>query len=69
MTISHLSTVTDQWEKEDLITKERVGREVDMEITEKGEELCKLMKKFDDLATRQEIKKGEEDGKDTKGED
>jgi predicted transcriptional regulator len=53
MTTSHLSTVTDQWEKEFLISKTRHGREVDIEITDKGEELCKLFIKFEKLSKQE----------------
>lgn len=49
MTISHLSNVTDQWVREGLIKKTRSGREVDVEITAKGQKLVELTRKFDDL--------------------
>lgn len=59
MTISHLSAVTDQWRKEGLIQKNKKGRESDITITKKGEELFALLEKWDALA-KKEIKPGEE---------
>ena len=60
-TISHLSVVTDQLKKEGLITKVTVGREVDIKLTEKGEEFKKILRTFDNFATKQmEIVKKEE---------
>ena len=53
MTISHLSTVTDQWVKENLIKKVRKGREADITITKKGDELCELLNKWDELAKKE----------------
>jgi predicted transcriptional regulator len=62
MTISHLSTVTDQWVKEGLILKKRKGREADISITKKGEKLWKLLEQYDAL-TKEETKEGENEGK------
>jgi len=52
MTISHLSNVTDQWEREGLIKKIRVGREVDIEITKFGEEVIAVLQQFEDIANK-----------------
>jgi predicted transcriptional regulator len=62
MTISHLSTVTDQWAKEGLIKKNRKGREVDIEITKIGEEFRKILEGYKEFVEKQENKQGEEDG-------
>lgn len=65
MTISHLSNVTDQWEREGLIKKKRVGREVDIEVTKFGKQVMEVLQKFDDLVTGKINKEGKEDeGKD-----
>jgi DNA-binding MarR family transcriptional regulator len=62
MTISHLSNVTDQWEKEGMITKKRIGREVDLDLTEKGKNIVDLIQKFEDVSKMEAKEKNE--GKD-----
>lgn len=57
MTISHLSNVTDQWEKEGIIKKNRIGREVDIEITKFGEKVIDIVQQFENLAKNKEVKK------------
>ena len=52
MTTSHLSNVMDQFSKEGLVVKERKGREVEIKITEKGQELIKVLRVYDEIATR-----------------
>ena len=60
-TISHLSVVTDQFKREGLITKVLNGREVDIKLTEAGEEFKKILRTFDNFAKKQLEKiKGEE---------
>ena len=51
MTLSHLSNVTDQWEKEGLIKKKRIGREVEIEVTKLGNKISEGLQKLDDLVT------------------
>jgi len=60
-TVSHLSTVTDQFKKEGLITKEVKGREVEILLTEEGKELIKILRAFDNFARKQleKIKNGD----------
>lgn len=50
MTTSHLSNVTDQWQREKIIIKIRNGREVNLQLTKKGEELVKIVRLYDALA-------------------
>ena len=52
MTTSHLSNVMDQFAKEGLVIKERKGREVEIKITEKGQELIEVLRAYDEIATR-----------------
>ena len=52
-TVSHLSTVTDQFKREGLVTKVPNGREVDIKLTEEGEEFKKILRTFDNFATKQ----------------
>ena len=52
MTTSHLSNVMDQFAKEGLIEKERKGREVEIKVTEKGQELIEILRKYDELVER-----------------
>ena len=52
MTTSHLSNVMDQFSKEGLVVKERKGREVEVKITEKGQELVEVLRDYDEIATR-----------------
>jgi len=60
-TISHLSVVTDQFKREGLITKEPNGREVDIKLTEAGEDFKKILRTFDNFAKKQLEKiKGDE---------
>lgn len=66
MTTSHLSNVMDQFAKEGLIEKERKGREVEIKVTEKGQELIEILRKYDELAERQINK--EEPGEKDEGE-
>jgi predicted transcriptional regulator len=54
MTTTHLSNVTDQWEREEIVKKTRVGREVDMELTKKGEKVVSLLRQFDNLFSGKE---------------
>lgn len=60
MTISHLSNVTDQWEREGIIKKVRVGREVDLETTEKGNKIIELLRKFDEISEEKSKEKQKE---------
>jgi len=63
-TVSHLSVVTDQFKREGIITKEQNGREVDIKLTEEGEEFKKILRTFDNFAKKQLDKvKGEENDK------
>ena len=52
-TVSHLSVVTDQFKNEGLITKKAVGREVDIRLTEEGEEFKKILRTFYNFANKQ----------------
>ena len=52
-TVSHLSVVTDQLKREGLITKIPNGREVDIRLTEAGEEFKKILRTFDNFAKKQ----------------
>jgi len=56
MTTSHLSNVMDQFSKEGIVLKERKGREVEITITKKGQEIIELLRKYDEIAKR-EVKK------------
>ena len=56
MTTSHLSNVMDQFAKEGIIEKERKGREIEIKITEKGQELIEVLRKYDEIA-RRDVKK------------
>lgn len=62
MTVSHMSNVTDQLEKEGLIVKHRKGRECSLEITEAGKEFGEILRKFNELANKQLNLKKQEDG-------
>ncbi len=42
----------DQFSKEGLVIKERKGREVEIKITEKGQELVEVLKAYDEIARR-----------------
>ena len=53
MTISHLSIVTDQLEKEGLIIKHRKGRECSIELTELGKRFGEILREYDELASEQ----------------
>jgi predicted transcriptional regulator len=69
MTTSHLSNITDQWQREGLLTKERKGRETEIHITAKGKEVMKLVQKFDDLykdKKPEREKENENEGKNNK---
>jgi len=57
MTTSHLSNVMDQFVKEGIIEKDKRGREVGIKITEKGQEIIDLLRKFEEIGKR-EIKTG-----------
>jgi len=50
MTTSHLSNVTDQWQREGIIVKNLVGRELDINLTDKGKELVELLGKYDSIS-------------------
>jgi predicted transcriptional regulator len=52
-TIAHLCNVTDQWKKEGLIKKEKKGREIEINLTEKGKELFELLDKINNFAQDQ----------------
>ena len=56
MTTNHLSAVTDYWEKLGLIKKVKNGREIEIQLTDKGKEWAEIIKRFDDFANDQ-IKK------------
>ncbi len=60
MTTSHLSNVMDQFAKEGIIEKEKKGREVEIKVTEKGQELVEVLRNYDEIA-RREIKKETEE--------
>ena len=49
MTTSHLTNVTDQFQREGIIYKKKIGREMSVNLTEKGKELVQLLSKYDDL--------------------
>ena len=53
MTTSHLSNVMDQWKREGLIEKEKKGRETEIKITDLGKELVEILRKYDQIATKQ----------------
>ncbi len=53
MTSSHLTIVMRQFEKEKIITKVKNGREYDIELTEIGEEVLSLVRKYNDIALKQ----------------
>ena len=62
MTVSHLSNVMDQWKREGLIEKEKKGRETEIKITDLGKEIIEILRKYEEIATRQLNKiKGVED--------
>lgn len=53
MTTNHLSAVTDYWEKLGLINKVKNGREIEINLTEKGKEWMGIIKMFDNFAKSQ----------------
>ena len=53
MTTSHLSNVMDQFVKEGIIEKDKRGREVEIKITEKGQEIIDLLRKFEEIGKRE----------------
>jgi len=65
MTTSHLSNVMDQFAKEGIIEKKTKGREVEINLTEKGKELIEVLRTYDEIANRK-IK--EETGEEDEGE-
>jgi len=66
MTISHLSNVTNQWKKEGLIIKRKMGRETEMELTEFGIKFSKVLRELYSLIIgqlnkiKQEVNNGTE---------
>ena len=52
-TVAHLSRVTDQFVREGLIVKEKKEREVELILTEAGEEFLEILQKYHDFATEQ----------------
>jgi len=50
MTSSHLTIVMRQFEKEGLINKIKNGREYEIEFTEKGKSLLKIIQEYNQLA-------------------
>lgn len=68
MTISHLSNVTDQWKKEGLITKAKSGRETEIKLTEVGEKLVEIVRKYDTIAANQLNKTKNKEKKEEKDE-
>ena len=50
----HLRTVIDQWSKEEVIFKEREGRDYHIGLTKKGEEISKVLAELMDLVRRYE---------------
>ena len=50
MTNSHLSNVMAQWQREGIIQKEQQGRDLEIELTDKGLKLVELLKQFDELS-------------------
>ena len=53
MTTSHLSNVMDQFSKEGIIVKEKKGREVELQLTEKGQELLEILRAYHEIAKRE----------------
>ena len=49
MTTSHLSNVMDEWQRENIIVKERKGREAEIKLTEKGKKLVELLRQYNNL--------------------
>lgn len=43
----------DQWKREGLIEKEKKGRETEIKITDLGKELVEILRKYDQIATKQ----------------
>jgi DNA-binding MarR family transcriptional regulator len=56
MTVSHLTNVTDQWEREGMLLKERKGREIELKITEFGKKVLEVVRRYDELATGKQNK-------------
>jgi len=52
-TISHLSNVTDQLVREELIKKEKKGREIEISLTEEGKEWLSILEQANNFATKQ----------------
>ena len=50
MTTSHLTNVTDQFQREFILVKIKRGREVEIELTKKGKILLDLLRKFEELS-------------------
>lgn len=59
-TPNHLSSVTDYWEILGLINKIKNGRDIEIQLTDKGKEWAELIKNFDKFANEQlkKIQKG-----------
>ena len=53
MTNSHLCIVMDQLFREGIVDKIKQGREYDIEFTEAGKELLKIIREYDKLAKKQ----------------
>lgn len=52
MTTSHLTNVTDQWQREGIIEKVKNGREIELKLTKKGDELFNILKQYDNLSKK-----------------
>ena len=63
MTSSHLTIVMKQLEKEGLINKIKSGREFDIELTEVGKEVLKIVQAYHKIATKQLNKQHEGNNK------
>jgi len=50
MTTNHLSAVTDYWERLGLIKKVKEGREIELQLTDKGKEWMGIIKSFDEFS-------------------
>ena len=61
MTSAHLSNVTDQWVKEGVITKKKIGREIEIGLTETGLVIVEMIKALEEVITKllNKMKEGE----------
>jgi len=59
----HLRIVLDQWHKENVINKDRTGREYHISLTDKGEEVSKKLAELMDIVHNYEIKEVKKNSK------